>query len=181
MATERVDEVLEKALVQDTDVVPRYTLVLPNGEKVAELVTIELQNKIARKGMPINRQTMNECLAASGVTTGSSNAYVLNQPGFVLFDGATVRLKLHADSGATPTLNINNTGARKLMIDKNKPIKAGTPAGTWMTFIYSSDFDFFLQQGSAGETGRQGSKMHSAEFEAIMGWSAYKAMIRRNK
>lgn len=118
--------------------------------------------------------------AAVGATTGTGTAYILNQPGFVLTDGAVVRIKLHVDSGATPTLNINGTGAKKLMVDKNRAIKAGTPTGTWMTFIYSSDFDFFLQQGSTGKDGRQGSKMHSAEFEAIMGWGAYKAMIRRN-
>ena len=32
----------------------------------------------------------------------------------------------------------------------------------------------------AEEIGRQGAKMHSAEFEAVMGWGAYKAMMRRN-
>ena len=119
--------------------------------------------------------------AAVGSTIGSGSAFVLNQPGFVLTDGAVVRVKIHVDSGAAPTLNINGTGAKKLMVSKNQPIKSGIPAGTWMTFIYSSDFGFFLQQGSvAEETGRQGAKMHSAEFEAVMGWGGYKAMMRRN-
>ena len=83
---------------------------------------------------------------------------LLAQPNFALFDGALVRIKLHVDSGATPTLNINGTGAKKLMQSKTKPFKAGIHAGTWVTFVYSSDFDFFLQQGSSGSNLRFGNE-----------------------
>nr|DAH87270.1 MAG TPA: hypothetical protein [Caudoviricetes sp.] len=152
MAIQRVDEVLDRALPTDNTVVPRYDVVLPNGTKVAENAELVLKNPVLVEGMPINKQSMDECLAASGVTAGTAVALTLAQPGFVLADGALVRIKLHVDSGATPTLNINGAGARALMQSKTKPFKAGTPAGTWVTFVYSSDFGFFLQQGSSGES-----------------------------
>lgn len=148
MAVKRVDEVLDKALASDTAVVPRYDVVLPNGTKVAENAELVLKNPVLTPGMLINKQAMDECLAASGTTAGTATAYTLAQPGFALADGALIRFKLHVDSGATPTINVNGTGAKKLMQSKTKPFKAGIPAGTWVTFVYSSDFGFFLQQGS---------------------------------
>ena len=152
MAIKRVDEVLDKALSTDSAVVPRYDVVLPNGTKVAENAELVLKNPVLVEGMPINKQAMDECLAASGITAGTATAFTLAQPGFALADGALIRFKLHVDSGATPTLNINGTGAKKLMQSKTKPFKTGVPAGTWVTFVYSSDFGFFLQQGSDGDS-----------------------------
>lgn len=148
MAVERKDEVLEKALATDTSVIPRFDVVLPNGAKVAENAQIILKNPVVQEGMPINKISMDECLAASGTTTGTETAYALAQPGFVLTDGATVRFKLHVDSGATPTLNVNGTGAKAIMQNKYKPMRAGVSAGLWLTAIYSSTLGFFVLQGS---------------------------------
>lgn len=148
MAIERKDEVLEKAIPTDSSVIPRYDVVLPNGEKIAENAEIILKNPVLQHGMPINKIAMDECLAASGETTGTSTEYLLAQPGFMLTDGATVRFKLHVDSGATPTLNINGTGAKALMQNKYKPMKAGISAGLWLTAVYSSTLGFFVLQGS---------------------------------
>lgn len=150
MAKVRADEVLGKAVDTDSAAVPRYDLVAPDGTVVATNVALTLKNPIVQRGMNVDKVAMDECLAASGTTAGSAIAFTLVQPNFALFDGALVRIKLHVDSGATPTLNINGTGAKKLMQSKTKPFKAGTPAGTWVTFVYSSDFGFFLQQGSGG-------------------------------
>ena len=83
------------------------------------------------------------------MTSGSASALVLSQAGFQLADGAVIRFRLHVDSGATPTINVNGTGAKKLMASKYKPMKT-TFAGTWVTAIYSSTFGFFVLQGSAG-------------------------------
>lgn len=149
MAKTRVDEVLGK-VGSDTEVIPRYDIVDQNGNTVATNVKLVLKNQVITAGMPVDKAAMDECLAASGTTGGSATAYTLAQSNFALFDGALVRIKLHVDSGATPTLNINGTGAKKLMQSKTKPFKAGIPAGTWVTFVYSSDFGFFLQQGSGG-------------------------------
>ena len=150
MAKVRADEVLGKAVDTDSVAVPRYDLVAPDGTVVATNVALTLKNPIVQQGMNVDKVAMDECLAASGTTEGTASAFTLAQDNFALFDGALVRIKLHVDSGATPTLNINGTGARALMQSKTKPFKAGIPAGTWVTFVYSSDFGFFLQQGSGG-------------------------------
>lgn len=150
MAKTRVDEVLGKALASDSSVVPRFTIKDPNGNVIAQNATIELDNPITTAGMAVDKQAMDECLAASGVTAGSATAYTLSQSNFTLFDGAQVRIRLHVASGATPTLNVNGTGAKALMQSATKPFKAGVAAGTWVTFIYSSALGFFLQQGSGG-------------------------------
>ena len=150
MAKVRQDAVLGKAVSSDATAVPRYNLVNTAGRIVAAKVQLQLTNPVIQEGMPVDKAAMDECLAASGTTAGSATAFTLAQDNFALFDGALVRIKLHVDSGATPTLNINGTGAKALMQSKTKPFKAGTPAGTWVTFVYSSDFGFFLQQGSGG-------------------------------
>jgi hypothetical protein len=172
MAIQRVDEVLDKALSTDSAVVPRYDVVLPNGTKVAENAELVLKNPVLTEGMPINKQAMDECLAASGVTAGTATAFTLAQPGFVLADGALIRFRLHVDSGATPTINVNGTGAKKLMQNKTKNMKAGIAAGTWLTAIYSSTFGFFVLQGSMGSLGYdyRGTKAHSKLFEQVVGW-----------
>lgn len=149
MAKTRVDEVLGK-VGSDTEVIPRYDLVDQKGKVIATNIKLVLKNQVITAGMAVDKAAMDECLAASGTTAGSATAFTLVQPNFTLFDGALVRIKLHVDSGATPTLNVNGTGAKKLMQSKTKPFKAGIPAGTWVTFVYSSDFGFFLQQGSGG-------------------------------
>ena len=84
MAIQRIDEVLDKAISEDAAVIPRYDVVLPDGTKVAENAELVLKNNILQAGMPINKQVMDECLAASGVTQGSGTAYTLAQPGFAL-------------------------------------------------------------------------------------------------
>ena len=157
MAKTRVDEVLGK-VGSDTVVIPRYDLVDQNGATIAANIKLVLKNQVITAGMTVDKVAMDECLAASGTTAGSATAFTLSQPNFALFDGALVRIKLHVDSGATPTLNINGTGAKALMQSKTKPFKAGIPAGTWVTFVYSSDFGFFLQQGSSGSNLRFGSE-----------------------
>lgn len=151
MAKVRQNEVLGKALSSDTSVVPRFTIKKPDGTVVAENATIELTNPVVTEGMAVDKRAMDECLSASGTTAGSATAYTLAQQNFALFDGAIIRFKLHVDSGATPTINVNGTGAKKLMQSKSKPMKAGIPAGTWLTAVYSSTFGFFVLQGSGEE------------------------------
>ena len=113
--------------------------------------TITRADEPTEAGCPIDKTTLDEFLAASGVTTGSASALVLSQPGFQLADGAVIRFRLHVDSGATPTINVNGTGVKKLMKTAEKPMKSGIKAGTWLTAIYSSVFDFFVLQGSGDE------------------------------
>lgn len=170
MAIQRKDEILDKALQTDVTVTPRYDVILPNGTKVATDAQLVLKNPVLQQGMPFNKALMDEVLAASGATGGSATALTLPQTGFVLVDGATIRFKLHVDSGATPTINVNGTGAKAVMTTKYKPLKASTPAGTWLTAVYSSTFGFFVLQGSgAVSESRYGNEVNQVStFELFL-------------
>lgn len=157
MAKVRQNEVLGKALSSDQTVIPRFTIKSADGAVIAENATIELTNPVVTQGMAVDKQAMDECLAASGTTGGTGTAYTLAQQNFALFDGAIIRFKLHVDSGATPTINVNSTGAKKLMQDKYKPMKAGIAAGTWLTAVYSTTFGFFVLQGSSSQVSKYGN------------------------
>lgn len=163
------DEVLDKALASDTEVIPRYDIVAVDGTVIAPNVQLTLKNPILKQGTLFNKAYMDELLAAKNVTAGTATAYTLSQPQFALVDGACVRFKLHVDSGATPTLNVNLTGAKKLMVSSTKPMRAGVAAGTWLTAIYSSTFDFFVLQGSNASTERYGNDVGQVStFELAM-------------
>lgn len=148
MAVKRQNEVLDKAISTDNSVIPRYDLVTPSGTKVAENVQLVLKNEVLQQGTPYNKKVLDELLAASGVTTGSENAYELAQEGYILEDGATVRFKLHIASGAGPTLNVNGTGAKPLMSTATKYMKVGTDAGMWITAIYNATMGAYIVQGN---------------------------------
>lgn len=176
MAKVRQNEVLGKALSSDASVVPRFTIKKPDGTVVAENATIELTNPVVTAGMAVDKQAMDECLSASGTTAGSARAYTLAQKNFALFDGAIIRFKLHVDSGATPTINVNGTGAKKLMQSKYKPMKAGIPAGTWLTAVYSTSFGFFVLQGSGEEMHRYGNdpgQISTFELCMVGNWNPF--------
>lgn len=177
MAKTRVDEVLGK-VGSDTEVIPRYDLVAQDGTVVATNVKLVLKNQVITAGMPVDKAAMDECLAASGTTGGSATALTLVQPNFALFDGALIRFKLHVDSGATPTINVNGTGAKKLMQTKFKPMKT-TFAGTWVTAVYSSTFDFFVLQGSSTAKGTFGNETGQvSEYELAVA-QFYNHFMRR--
>lgn len=178
MAKVRQNEVLEKALSTDTSVIPRFRIKTADGTVVADFATIELLNPVAMPGMAVDKQAMDECLAASGVTGGSSTALTLAQTGFSLFDGAPVHFKLHVDSGDEPTLNTNGTGAKKLLVSKDSALPAGTPAGTWLTAIYSTTFGAYVVQGT-GNSSQEPlfTKLDDLEIEVgevtTTGWVTY--------
>ena len=83
-------------------------------------------------------------------TTGTSTAYALNQKDFILKDGAEIKFKLNVDSGTAPTINVNGTGAKSIMMG-DSPLKSGTKSGTWLTAIYSNIFDSYLLQGACSQ------------------------------
>ena len=148
MALVRRDEVLEKALSTDESAIPRFNIIGEDGTTLYRNARLELANNILTPGTPINKVALDEILAASGVTGGTATAYTLAQDNFILADGAPVRFKLHVDSGATPTLNVNGTGAKRIMMNMTAPLSIGSKAGLWYTAVYSADHDFFVLQGS---------------------------------
>lgn len=146
---------------QDRDPMnPGRVKITPENGSSEFYATLERADNPLIIGTPINKPLLDEFLAASGVTDGSSTEYTLEQPGFNLIDGALIRFKLHVDSGATPTINVNDTGAKGLMASASKAMKAGTKAGTWLTAIYSSTFDFFVLQGSGSAELRFGNGLN---------------------
>jgi hypothetical protein len=151
MAIPRKDEILEKALSADASAVPRFNLRAPDGTILYENLTLELANVITQSGTPVNAAALNEILAASGVTRGTPTAYILDQEGYYLFEGAPIKVLLHETSGDNPTLNINGTGAFPLMTLTGS-MPRGVPEGTWINAIYDSAEQCYFVLGLNGGT-----------------------------
>jgi hypothetical protein len=145
MAIKRQDEVLAKAVSTDTAVIPRYDIKRPDGTKVAENIALELKNTVISEGTPVNKQLLDEMLAASGTCGGTASALTLAQEGFSLVDGAVVRCKVTADLAENATLNINNTGAKYIYSASAEKIgRRGVKANVWLLLIYSSALDGYV-------------------------------------
>lgn len=145
---------------------PGRVLIQPEDGSESFYATITLADNPIKIGTPLNKPLWDSFLAASGVTDGDSTAYTLEQEGFQLVDGALVRFKLHVDSGATPTLNINGTGAKRIKVNSDTDLEISTKAGTWLTAVYSATLDFFVLQGS-GNTKK--FRYHSRAYSGVMG------------
>ena len=155
MATIRQDEILGKALETDATVIPRYDVKDANGNVVVANATLTLKNPVVTPGMPVNKTTIEECLAASGTATGTSDALLLDQPNFTLFDGAPIHFKLPVDMNKNATLCINGTTAYPLVNSMGKGTKA--TAGSWVSAIFSAANSNFTLQGNGGEANKYGN------------------------
>lgn len=145
MAIKRQDEVLAKAAATDATVIPRYDIKRPDGTKIAENVALELKNTVVNQGTAINKQLLDEILAASGTAGGTASALTLAQDGFVLADGAEVRIKTSAfDIGAGATLNVNGTGAKNIIVPSGEKFSGSVRAGVWLVLIYSAALDGYV-------------------------------------
>ena len=114
-----------------------------------EYAKIEFADDPIVTGTSVNKVFADELLAASGTTGGTGAALTLEQPGFNLADGATVRIKLHTPIAAEATLNVSGTGAKPIVDSKGKPVKAGAVTGAWLTLIYNGTN--FILQGEGSE------------------------------
>ena len=121
---------------------------LPVGAEIK--AKVEYADEATQEGKPYNKAAMDEILAASGETSGTAEALTLEQEGFVLNDGATVRIKLHTDMAAGATLNVNGTGAKAIIQSNLKPVSGEQKAGAWLTLTYSLALDAYVLQGMAG-------------------------------
>ena len=149
MAKVRADEVLGKAVDTDSVAVPRYDLVAPDGTVVATNVMLNLKNPIVQQGMNVDKVAMDECLAASGLAGGTKKALTLSQENFALFDGALVRFQLFDMLSGAATLNINNTGAKRIKTASGED-PDGFVAGTWVDAVYSAVRDQYILMGGGG-------------------------------
>ena len=144
MAIKRQDEVLAKAVTTDATVIPRYDIKRPDGTKVAENVALELKNTVVNEGTAVNKQLLDELLAASGTAGGTTSALTLAQDGFALVDGAVVRMKSTYNLAGGATLNVNGTGAKHIYTSWGEEVDTGIIAGVWMVLIYSSALDGYV-------------------------------------
>ncbi len=74
------------------------------------LTGTDTENKLA------SAQTINAAMGGYATTAGTSTAYTATIPGFVLQDGAKVRLKIHTTNSASATLNVSGTGAKNMTL-----------------------------------------------------------------
>ena len=113
------------------------------------LYDMEMADQPVEAGTPLNKALFDFLIAAVGTTGGTAEALTLyGDGGFGLTDGATIRFKLHTDSGVNPTINVDNTGAKSIKTQSGIAMPF-TPAGTWVTATYSSTLDFFVLASSA--------------------------------
>lgn len=152
MAKIRSNEILDKALPTDKAVVPRFDIEDAQGSVLAANVTLTLKNPVIQSGMPVDKQAMDECLAASGAVTGTKKALVLAQENFALFDGAPVSIKLFDKLSGGVTLDINNTGAKRIKTSENEDPDVGG-AGVWVSLTYSAQRDVYILAASGGSSG----------------------------
>lgn len=161
MAKVRSNEILEKALPTDPGAIPRFDIKAPDGSVLASDVTLELKNKVLQSGMPVDKQAMDECLAASGAVYGDKKALVLDQENFVLFDGAPVRIKLFDTLSGACTLNVNETGAKRIKTGSGED-PDGFIKDMWVDLVYSADKDQYVIIGG-GATYSLGTNINILE------------------
>ena len=156
----------------------------PNRKKItpengaAYYAVVERADEPTEEGTVVNKEMLDEFLAASGTTAGSGTAFTLAQDGFSLFDGALVRVKLNRDMVAGATLNVNSTGAKAIVDAAGNAITTGAKSGYWLDLIYNSGAGRYVIVGgdntgrakyeanTAVTTHNNSSSAHTALFEA---------------
>lgn len=100
-------------------------------------------NNSARAMMTSIRKLYDD-VSGNVLTGGSSTAYTIstNQSMTPLADGMFVAARLHTTNGATPTLNVDSTGAKAIRVSSGTAIPTGAAAGGSVhKFTYDSGDD----------------------------------------
>lgn len=90
--------------------------------------------------------------SGSLVTGGSSTAYTLTtNEGLTLADGVRVTCRMHASCGASPTLNVDSTGAVAIQMAQGTAVPRGRLIiGAVYTFVYYSSSAAWIVHAAAG-------------------------------
>ena len=82
-------------------------------------------------------------------TEAGTQEKVVSCAGFTLVDGARILVKFkNTNSASTPSLNVNNTGAKTMLIKQATPFSTDLVAGCVYEFIYdSSSSSYYLNYG----------------------------------
>lgn len=132
------------------------------------------------EGTPLNKKLLDYAVAACGVTAGTATALTLDDEfgGFELVDGAKVNFRLHVASGVNPTLNVNGTGAKRIVDTQGGAIMAGIPQGTWITATYSLLRDSYGVSSPGGWTLLSATKLNTnanaVTVPLTSGYNAYR-------
>ncbi|OUS70313.1 hypothetical protein B1748_29195 [Paenibacillus sp. MY03] len=88
-----------------------------------------------------------------GTTAGTATAYTITlTPAPTMVDGLRVTVKLNANNGANPTLNVNGLGAKAILKPNGTAPAAGLlKLGSVYTLVYNGTA--FILQGEGGEYG----------------------------
>ncbi len=98
----------------------------------------------------VSAQTFNAAAGGYATTTGTASAYTATISGFVLQDGAKVRLQMHAENNANATLDVNTTGAKNIQVTSGMNIPAYYfPVNGTADFVYKSSIDKWMVVGSS--------------------------------
>lgn len=145
----------------------RHKLINPNDPTDFQYVIIEAADEPTEQGTALNKALFDYAFAAIGTTAGTATALTLaGDGGFGLTDGATIRFKLHVNSGAEPTINVNNTGAKAIKTADGNAMPE-TAAGTWCVATYSTTLGFFVLASSGAKKKRYTPWL----LDALLGYS----------
>lgn len=118
-----------------------------------------------QEGSAVNKAKLDQFLAASGETAGTSTNYTLDQEGFQAVDGVHVRIKFHVAPGKRPKLNVNNTGSHYIKTPDGLYLYDTTiQAGAIMDLIFNQGFYWIVGKAfdSVGEPIPAGSAFFSS-------------------
>lgn len=130
---------------------PNRRQLIPEGGGATTYVVVAYADEPTTEGTLINKAVLDEFLAASGITTGTSSALVLAQEGFVLADGAPIRIRPHvAIINATATLNVAGTGAKSIIkINGSAVLRVAKDA--WIPLVYSEPLAAWVLQSDMAQ------------------------------
>lgn len=130
---------------------PNRRQIIPEGGGTPTYVTVAYADEPTVDGTLINKAVLDEFLAATGITTGTASALVLVQEGFVLADGASIRIRPHvAITNAAATLNVAGTGAKSIIKMTGSAILR-IAQNAWVTLVYSEPLSAWILQSDMAQ------------------------------
>jgi len=122
---------------------PGRRLITPEDGSAPYYVVVDFADEPVDEGAIVNKQMLDEFLSASGTTTGTDAFLSLAQDGFVLADGAPVRIRLHVDIVGPVTLNVQSTGDKPVLNLAGQNTQYWK-MGSWVALVYSQAQDAYI-------------------------------------
>lgn len=113
-------------------------------------------------------------MSGNVVTAGTSTAYTAtsNQVFSALTDGISIALRMSADNGASPTLNVDGLGAKAIATLYGTAVGTGKlRSGAVYVFTYDSTDDKWIVHGNPNVGFESGTKLTFRQTAAPTGWT----------